>query len=506
MSAPAAHPGAGTAGGAPAGDATLEARVADSLAGRALGQPRLRFVRTVALSVGIQGPTAGVIVGPAVLAGIVGGSGALAYLLGLVAMGFVAYAFVIFSRSFNSAGSVYGYNGAALGPSYGFVSAWTLLLVYLSFAAGVYASTADIAQSLFAAWGVHGWWVWFALAGAALTVVLAYLSIGLSSAVIFACEGIAVALLAVVGISVIVSGGAHHHSALALSPFKLHGVALSVLGLGVVNAFGAFSGFEGAATLGEEARRPTRTIPAAVAWSLAGSAAVYIVFTWIADNAYPSAAALAAAPAPFVHLATIHLGAAMGDVVNAAGVISAFGAQLACINAANRILYALGRDLTRPGSRPARLLTRTDRRHGSPTGALAVTATATIGALLAFSFESSALRALTIIVEFGAYLIIVAYLLTVVAAIAWVWRNGRRPVPLVVLSIGVAVLGYVLYDTFVPFPAAPFSWIIAAAGAGLAAGVGLAATPAVRARLGASPLLAATRRPPLDAALRLAEA
>ncbi|HET9058592.1 MAG TPA: APC family permease [Acidimicrobiales bacterium] len=469
------------------------ADVEASLAGMALGRPRLRFGRTVALSVGIQGPTAGVIVGPAVLAGIVGGSGALAYLLGLVAMGFVAYAFVLFSRSFNSAGSVYAYNGAALGPSYGFVSAWSLLLVYTSFAAAVYASTADIAQSLFAAWGIHLWWVWFALVGFALTVVFAYLSIGLSSAVIFACEGLAIALLAVVGIAVVVSGGAHHHPALSFAPFHLHGIAFSVLGLGVVNAFGAFSGFEGAATLGEEARRSTRTIPAAVAWSLAGSGIAYVVFTWIADNAYASPGALAADPAPFVHLARAHLGPAMADAVNIAGVISAFGAQLACINAANRILFALGRDLTRPAGRARALLTLTSRRHGSPIGALAVTAGASIAALLAFSFEASAVRALTIIVEFGAYLMIVTYLLTVVAAIAWAWRRQRRPLPLAVLATGLAVLGYVLYDTFVPLPPAPFNWVIVASAAALATGIGIAAAPVVRRRLQASSLLRASR-------------
>jgi amino acid transporter len=464
-----------------------------SLGDSALGQPRLAFGRTVALSVGIQGPTAGVIVGPAVLAGIVGGSGALAYLLGLVAMSLVAYAFVVFSRSFNSAGSVYAYNGAALGPSYGFVSAWVLLLVYVAFAAGVYASTADIAQALLGAWGLQVWWVWPALAGAAVALALAYLSIGLSSVVIFACEGLAVALLAVVGAAVVVAGGAHHGSALAPGPFELHGVGLSVLGLGVVNAFGAFSGFEGAATLGEEARRSTRTIPAAIAWSLVGSAAVYILFTWLTDNSYASPAALAADPAPLAHLARAHLGPAMGDLVDLAGVVSAFGAQLASLNAANRILYALGRDVTAPGGRARRFLTRTSARHGSPTGALAVTGTASVATLVAFASEHSALRALTIIVEFGAYLMVVAYLLTVVAAIAWTWRGDRRPVRLALLGLGVAVLGYVLYDTFVPWPAAPFGWVVAAAGAGLVAGAALVALPETRRRLGRSPLLVATR-------------
>ena len=482
----------------------VEASVADAPPDHSLGHQQLRFVRTIALSVGIQGPVAGVIVGPAVLAGIVGGAGALAYLLGLVAMAFVAYAFVIFSRSFNTAGSVYAFNGAALGPTYGFVSAWILLLVYVAFAGGVYASTADLSQTLLASFGIHVGWVLLALAGFGLTMVFAYRSIRLSTIVIFVCEGVAVLLLGIVGVVVLVKGGYHHH-ALSTSPFKLHGLALGVLGLGVVNAFSAFSGFEGAATLGEESKRTTRTIPAAIAWSLVGSAAIYIFFTWIANNAYPSAGALAAAPAPFVHLATVNVGSAMGTAVNIAGVISAFGAQLACINAANRLVFALGRDVA-GGTRPSRnFFTRTHPRFASPIGALVITGTASVAALLAFGFEATPIRALTIILEFGAYLIIVAYLLTVVAAIAWVWRNGRRPVPMVVLGVGVVVLGYVLYDTFYPLPPAPYDWVALAAGASVLVGTAVALVPSVRCRLAASPLLRATRRAPIGTVALAAE-
>ena len=201
-------------------------------------------------------------------------------------MGFVAYAFVVFTRSFNTAGSVYAFNGSALGPGYGFVSAWLLLLVYTSFAAGVYAATADIAQPLLASAGVHVGWVWPALAGAVLALALACTSIGFSSLVILACEGAAVALITVVAVAVLAAGGYHHH-AISAAPFTPHGVSPTVLALGVTAAFGQFSGFESAATLGEEARRSTRTIPAAIGWSLAGAAAIYIFFTWIVYTAYP---------------------------------------------------------------------------------------------------------------------------------------------------------------------------------------------------------------------------
>ncbi|MGH2877505.1 MAG: APC family permease, partial [Solirubrobacteraceae bacterium] len=295
----------------------------------------------------------------------------------------------------------------------------------------------------------------------------------------------------------------YHGHALSGAPFQLHGIAFGVLGLGVVNAFGGFSGFEGAAVLGEESSRSTRNIPAAVITSLVASAAVYIVFTWIVDNAYASPHALASDPAPLVHLADHYIGSTMGKLVNLAGVISAFGAQLACVNAANRLLFSLGRELGGGGSRAKNLLVRTDRRRGSPIGALLIVGGASLAGLLAFSFEAHALRALVIIVTYGAYLILLAYLLTVIAAAAFVWRHRRRPLPLIILTIGIVVLGYVLYDTFNPFPAPPFDGDVWAALATVLVGVGLALWPAFHRRIAHSELLrAAGGRAPTPAPVK----
>jgi amino acid transporter len=460
--------------------------------GRALRRGSLRFARTLALPVGIQGPTAGVIIGPAIIAGIVGQPGALAQVLALVAMGFVAYAFILFTRAFNTAGSVYAFNATALGPGYGFVSAWLLLLVYISFAAGVFAATADIAQTLLASLGWHTGWLWLGLVGALLALGLAFLSVGFSSLVILVCEGAAIALITAVATAVLAAGGYHHHGITA-APFSPHGVSLSVLALGVTAVFGQFSGFESAATLGEEAHRSTRVIPAAITWSLAGSAAVYIFFTWIVYTAYPSPAAVAADPAPLVHVAGTYLGSGAGLAVNIAGLISAFGAQLACLNAAARLAFALGRESR--GRGPAGFLTRTWPRYGSPAGALAITGTASVAVLLAFGPEAAATRAATLIIQYGAYLVLAAYLMTVIAALAWTWRTRRRPLPLAILAVGVAVLGYVLYRTFVPFPAAPFGWVVLAAATSVAIGAAILLTPGLLPQMRQSQLLEVTTAP-----------
>ncbi len=75
------------------------------------------------------------------------------------------------------------------------------------------------------------------------------------------------------------------------------------------------------------------------------------------------------------------------------------------------------------------------------------------------------IRALTVIIQYGAYLILVVYLLTVIAALVLVWRRGRRPISLAILTLGVLVLvlGYVLRDTFSPLPAGPFGAVALAA-------------------------------------------
>jgi len=63
-------------------------------------------------------------------------------------------------------------------------------------------------------------------------------------------------------------------------------------------------------------------------------------------------------------------------------------------------------------------------------------------------------------------------------------------VPVAVLTLGLAVMGYVLYRTFVPFPEAPFGAIVVAAGGSVLLGVALLAVPGLRRRLRGSPLLA----------------
>ena len=64
------------------------------------------------------------------------------------------------------------------------------------------------------------------------------------------------------------------------------------------------------------------------------------------------------------------------------------------------------------------------------------------------------------------------------------------PVKTVILVIGLAVLGYVVKDTFIPIPASPYDWDALAAGITLILGIALPSLyPPLRRGIQNSPLL-----------------
>ena len=451
---------------------------------RGLRSGQLRFFRTIAQSVGVQGPTGAVVIAAAVLAGVSGGGTALVELVAAVAMGFVAYAFIIFTRGFNSAGSVYGFTGAVVGARFGFLSAWALMLVYVTFAGGICAAVASEASAAVGYFGPALPWQTYALTAYVLVMALAFLEIKVSAGIILGLEGVSM-LLVVVVCAVIVAKGGNHGNVLGPEPFQPNGVPLSVLGLGVVLTFSSFSGFEAATTLGEETQSPQKLIPWAIGLSLAVVAAFTIVATAIVTNAFPSTEALASDPVPLVTLTNSYVADWVGELVSIGATISAFGAALACVVGASRILFAVGRD-----TGPTMLTTTT--RAGAPAVALIGVAAGSLVTLLLVLHEDLATQAVAVSLGYGADLIIAAYILVVVAAIIFNVRRRVSWISTAILVVGLAALGYVVKVTFIPLPPSPFRIDALAAAGTLVVGILLPIVfPAVRRGIRDSALLKA---------------
>ena len=145
----------------------------------------------------------------------------------------------------------------------------------------------------------------------------------------------------------------------------------------MVFGFLSFAGFEAAATLGEEANRPTRDIPRAILGTAIFGGVYFVIVTAVEMMGFGTSPAGVKAftnsPSLLGDLGSSYVGHWVGDVITLGTTVSAFGCCLACTVGAARLLYALSRDAAGPrglgqGSRwgtPA-WATAGDHRHVGP--------------------------------------------------------------------------------------------------------------------------------------------
>src|SRR5579885_804962 len=214
----------------------------------------LSFVEAIALSIGIMAPTAAMALNGSLAAGITGSSVPLAFLLATIAVGLASFSFIQFTRYFAHSGSVYGFNGVALGPRVGFFSGWALLGTYLAFTCASTAEVGNFAQAFFAGLGLNVNWLLLALIAGLIIWFFAYSDIALSTRLTLVMEGVSVLLIAILTVVILAKVGSSGN--LTPVPFTPAGHPLSDVGLAAVFGFLSFAGFEGAATLGD--RKSTR--------------------------------------------------------------------------------------------------------------------------------------------------------------------------------------------------------------------------------------------------------
>ncbi|GAA1077357.1 APC family permease [Nocardiopsis composta] len=311
-----------------------------------------------------------VMAGVAPLALAIGGAAAPAgYLLSGALMLLFAFGFTAMSRYVRNAGAFYAYIGRGLGRRTGAGAALVAVAAYNLIEVGLLAAFAHFsAATLESSLGLRTPWQLWAVLGLVAVGVLGYLKVTLSAKVLGVALTLEVAVLLVLSVAVLAAGGGP--SGLDLASFSPSGPAGPGAAAMFVITIGAFLGFEATAIYAEEARRPERTVPRATYTAVCFLGLFYAFTTWTFVAAYGSDRVQRVAAgedgADMVFAATEHFaGAWAADAMRWLIVVSAFAATLAFHNAANRYLFALGREGLLP-----RVLARTAGRHGSPAAAV----------------------------------------------------------------------------------------------------------------------------------------
>ncbi|MBS7548114.1 APC family permease [Dietzia massiliensis] len=250
------------------------------------------------------------------------------------------------AAQFPAAGGTYVYGRELLGPLPGFLAGW-------GFVVGKTASCAAMALTV----GLYLWpeqsSVVAAVSVLALTV-LSVLGVQRTATASKVLVGIVLAVLAVFVVAAFVSS-AGSPAAPGAAPAAVPGAVPAVDGealpgriLGVLGGAGfcffAFAGYARIATLGEEVRDPSRTIPRAVVIAISVVIAVYAIVLAATVHVL-GVQGVAASAAPVLDAAErVPAGEVLAPVVRIAAGIAALGALLGGVLGVSRTTLAMARD------------------------------------------------------------------------------------------------------------------------------------------------------------------
>jgi amino acid transporter len=387
-----------------------------------------------------------------------GGMIALAYVIGMLAMGFTAASYSQMSRAFPMAGSVYTYAGRGIAQPVGFIAGWMILLDYVLVPGLLYLIASVAMNSIVTSIPIWAWLVAFVV----LNTVVNYFGIEFTARVnkiMLVAELIVLAIFIVIGIVALAAGKGRGFD---FSPIYNSDTFSLKLVFGAVSiAVLSFLGFDGISTLAEENRESARSIGKAMIAALALAGVLFIVQTWIAALLVPHPGTIIAkgdaAGTSFYDAAQVAGGHWLYVLTAVATAVSwGFANSLVAQAATSRLLFAMARDHQLPS-----FLATIHPTRRVPVNATLVVAVISLALGLYMNSRSDGISLLSTLVNFGA---LTAFLLLHVSVV-WHFLVRRKSHDywrhLVVPVIGFAILLYVIINAQLAAQRLGIIWLVA---------------------------------------------
>lgn len=416
-------------------------------------QDRLSFWEVAAQSIATIAPSAiPAMIVPLVFASAGNGTWA-AFAFGTVAVLLVALNVNVFARRVASPGSIFHFVTLGLGPSWGAVTGWSLVVAYFFSAAAVLSGSVHYFEVFLGQ--ILGWSATLGLSlalAAGLIVVIWYFSfhdIKLSTRALLVIEFLVVAVIAFLCLGTWFWG----KTRVDVAQFTLQDVSVDQIRQGLIIAFFGFCGFESATALGGEARNPLRSIPRSVLFTVIAVGVFFTTSAYVVVlDFHNQGLSLATADAPLSVIASSIGLPFLGTAIAAGVALSFFACTIANINAGTRVSWSLARHGLLPGG-----IDRIHSRHGSPF--VAVNIAIIFVAILTFSFTGFGVpvkRLFDYFATIGAFGTLFAYVLVSVAAPFYLARRKELTVGSVLVAVAsVALLAVPVTGSLYPVPSWP---------------------------------------------------
>ena len=284
-----------------------------------------------------------------------GGALPLAVLIALIVCSLIALNIGSLARHLPSAGGYFTYVSRGLGSPVGWLTGWLFSLTYLLIVPLqllVLGPVMDSAvnQYFHLSFGAAGWAVW-AMVFAVIVFGLTYFGIKISADTSVVLGAIEISIFVLLSIWLIVTAGNGNTAATFNPASSLEPGLNGWQGIlhGMIFAFLAFAGFESSAPLAEEAHNPRRTVPRAILLAVVSIGVFYVFCSYagVVGWGFNNIAKYPLDPNPWGTMANRVWGA-FSFIAIFAILNSALANANAGVNAASRVLYAMGRTNTLP--------------------------------------------------------------------------------------------------------------------------------------------------------------
>jgi amino acid transporter len=381
----------------------------------------------------------------------------LAYAIATIATLFVAAQINVFAKRSASPGALYTFTTKGLGPRWGAISGWSLLLAYVFTASATVAGFTNYAavvwESIFQVHVGTFFNLGLIVVNIALCGAIAWRDVKLSTRFMLALEFAATGLIVLL-IAAFFARNGHFSDPLQLS---LRGTSSEGFRMALVLALFSFVGFESATALGEEARNPLKSIPKSVFLSVVSVGLFFTIAAYTLVYAFRnSGVALDKSTSPLVDLAKFTNLPQLGLPLAIGAMIGQGACGLACISAAARVMYSMGN--------AGFFHSATKKIHPThSTPYVAVTISVLIAGIFPLALVahgSSAMDSFGYLGSFATFGFLLSYVLVSVAAPAYLRKKGElRRRERITALVALLLLAIPIVGSVYPVPEAPYNYL-----------------------------------------------
>ncbi|KQQ96333.1 amino acid transporter [Arthrobacter sp. Leaf141] len=290
-----------------------------------------------------------------------------------------AVGFTHMTKFIRKTGAFFIYISFGLSKPLGLAAAYLSIFSYLCIEVGLVGYLGSAAsQSIRSAGGPDIPWWFFALGALAVVAAVGLRNIDLSSKVLAVLLVAEIAIVLIIVLAVLVTGG---DSGLSAAPFEPSHILSGSPSLGLMFALAAFLGFESTAIFRDEAKQPNKTIPRATYLAVIMVGLFYTLSSWALVVAWGPDNIVAMAtqyPATLImETASRYLGPVAVVIINVLIFTSVIAASLSFHNVVTRYLHSLASHGFLPRS-----ISEVDNRHNSPRLASLITSGVALSAIL----------------------------------------------------------------------------------------------------------------------------